>query len=310
MSGGVATPVDPDAPERERRGHQHHLGQEQHGATVVAVGQRTRERSDHRGREEGGERADPHPDRGVGQLVEHVGHGDGLHPRARVRTQRGREEEREVAVAQRRQGAAGAPGCTGGSGGHRANLPVPHPEHLFVPACQDGGWWCTRPAFAVRGRARLPSTPTPRGSASRSTTRAGSTCVATTCAAPTPCSTSWSTRCRGSAVDGSCTTAWSTTPASRTGAPRPEPLPHPVLGRVPRRAGGALRRHVRRGRVQLLPRRARQRGPARRPRAARHSTTRSSRCSRWAPPDRSGSAPVDAPAVRRTTSRPDPATCS
>src|SRR2546421_4822859 len=42
----------------------------------------------------------------MGQLVEHERHGDRLHPRAGVREQRRREEEREVAVAHRGERAA------------------------------------------------------------------------------------------------------------------------------------------------------------------------------------------------------------
>ncbi len=95
----------PDAPERQRAGHQHDLRAQQDGAPGVAVGERARHRSDDRRREERAEGADSDPHRRMGQLVEHVGHRDGLHPGAGVREQRGGEEEGEVAVAHRRQRA-------------------------------------------------------------------------------------------------------------------------------------------------------------------------------------------------------------
>ena len=98
--------------------------------------------------------------------------------------------------------------------------------------------------------------------------------AATTCSAPTPCSTTWSTRCRGSRAAGSCTTAWSTTRACRPHRSGERAAsPAPGAGRGARRSRRPLPGAARRARAQLLPRRPRQRGVPPRPgapRARRH----------------------------------------
>ena len=241
----------PDAPQRERaRPSAPTCEHRRTRAAGVAVGQRSGQRPDDRRREERAERADPDPHRRMGELVEHVRHRDGLHPRAGVREQRGREEE-----ARSRGGASPPahrprpfvtvriyPRGTRTGVRLRMGVVVPGQRSLFAagdPAVDadarwervdlGGGSWVD----IVRGYLAR------RRHAARSPRRRA---------------------CPGVPGVARCTTAWSTTRACRSAAPDRDPVPHPALARVRGRSHRAVPRAVRRARAQLLPRRSRQRG--------------------------------------------------
>ena len=283
-------------PQRQRRRHQHDLRDEQDRAAVVAVGERTGERAHHGRREERGERAHAHPDRRVRELVEHVGHGDRLHPRAGVRAAaRPRRRGRSRGA---RSAASAPPELPRSSGAwQRRRSPAriyrdPSPNVCSIPALGWCRWWC-RANARCSPRVRSPSTPTPRWER-----------LALDDA-------SWVDVCRGlllgadtvldvvvGAVPVAVRSATHVRPHGRRPTPlatataerRPELVPHPVLARV--RDGLAARYGVALGARRSTT--TATVATAWRPTATASCatpTTRSSASSPSAPPDRSASDP-------------------
>ena len=208
----------------------------------------------------------PDPHRRVRQLVEDVGHGDGLHPRAGVRDRaRRRRRARSRGVAAPPSAPPELPGALRRRRSPERIYRGPYPNVCSFRCARLGVGGGAGPALVVRlGRGR------------RRSRRAPWERIALD-------DTSWVDLCRGhlrgadtvldvvvDSVPWQCGRRFMydrmvDDPRLSYRAPRPEVLPHPVLGRV--RDGLAARYGVTFGarRVQLLPRRPRQRGAPRRP---------------------------------------------